>query len=230
MIIGFFIFGGIVGQFSSSNKAIKKCNNSGILDTKDANQVGGIAGNVFVENTIEDCINSGSIKGKNFIGGIVGYVNRPIILKESQNMGTIDGDLYIGGIAGYVIGELNKCINRGNINGGSSSDNASTRVGGVVGLSGPGNISLCINNGSVTGPKNRVGGVIGDISSGKVYKCVNNGEVKSQGCYIGGVIGHITTDATTSSNTVSFCYNTGKVFQNSSISAAPGGIVGRITR
>lgn len=162
------------------------------------------------------------------MGGIAGNITGSI--ENCNNTGKVEGNLNIGGIIGFIRGNVTKCKNSGFINGGIADGSVSVSVGGVVGISRTGDVSLCVNTGEVNGSRNRVGGVIGD-ANGRVSKCVNNGKVVAGGHYAGGVLGHITTTTETVSNTVSFCYNTGAVYlKNDGTSTKPGGVVGRITR
>jgi len=60
--------------------------------------VGGVAG--YVNGTITNCYNTGSITGNNNIGGVVGDITGNIM--NCYNTGTVLGNDNVGGVVGYV--------------------------------------------------------------------------------------------------------------------------------
>ena len=117
-----------------------------------------------------------------------------------------------GGIRKAIV---NKCENYGTvktITGGTS--------GGIVSYESSGNISECINNGSVSANTSHAGGIVGYMDSGDINNCSNNGIITSHIRFAGGIVGIITSSSAKLTN----IYNIGKVVsENNSIA---GGIAG----
>ena len=118
--------GGITGICEES-AVVSACANSGIIsgDNSSKKGFGGIAG--INSGTVEECLNSGNIRGYDFIGGIAGVNNKTI--ENCYNSGEINGSTNAGGIAGQNIGEISYCYNSGAIT-------AYTYPGGIVGTNG----------------------------------------------------------------------------------------------
>lgn len=137
--------------------------------------------------------------------------------------------LLVAGCAG-IVGEassitnitIRKCINTGNITGG-------TYIGGIYSNTSIGYgeflIEDCYNTGNLsgTGESCQVGGIAGDIdfrdskySPVTIRRCYNTGKI-SGGCYVGGIIGYDETKTT-----IEECYNTAEVKGKRYV----GGIVG----
>lgn len=171
--------GGIAGRIDSSNSEVKRCYNSGDVtsDIKDAEQVGGIAGMIYREGVISDCVNDGNISSADWdAGGIVGDIsvieteNNPIVI-NCVNNGNVHAVSYAGGIAGSSTYKIENCYNTGNIS-------ANLDAGGIVGantvlLNNPsvctGSVVNCYNSGTVTADKEA--GAIAGRSQNRVENC-----------------------------------------------------------
>lgn len=142
--------GGVVGTYDSleDGNGIKNCYNKGDIVASKNSCVGGIAGRGYVYYKklkpviIENCYNTGIVKGNEYVGGCIGfYEKRPNgfegknVLKNCYNVGIIEGVNNIGGIVGStgstveeaITLEIENCYNVGNVTGNEKS-------GGIVGL------------------------------------------------------------------------------------------------
>jgi len=127
--------------------------------------IGGIAGLLQGANSLDQCINYGSVVGYHSVGGIAGSavhyeVSGTPHVSNSTNYGTVItiGDQYAastGGIAGYNAGFLTNCSNHGGVSGINS-------VGGIAGTFPLGTVANCLSTGSVSG-WNEVGGLVGTM-------------------------------------------------------------------
>jgi Subtilisin-like serine proteases len=166
----------MVGSIAGAADNITNCHAEGIIKLKNPNGGGSDIGGINGAGNASNCssrinINMTSSEGSSKVGGIVGFghVNKSVNYGDITTI--IGGDSFIdvGGIIGY--GNSEKCVNYGNIYGetteyksySSSSGHYNCNVGGIVGD--PGEISDCINYGSVTAIARGVGG-IGDGTSG----------------------------------------------------------------
>ena len=121
--------------------------------TSEINSVGGVVG--YNYGTIENCYNTGDIKGGNSVGGVAGYNYGTV--QNCYNTGDIKGGTWVGGVAGYNYGTVQNCYNTGDIKDG-------TYVGGVAGYNDrSGTVQNCYNTGAVTGSSSSyyIGGVAG---------------------------------------------------------------------
>lgn len=215
------LFGGIVGQITSTDKIIKDCKNRTAIEAKDAYYVGGIVGNVYIKTKIENCTNENKIEGKTNIGGIVGGGKGEI--KDCFNKGEICGKTYYaGGICGISYNSIENCSNSGNIT-------CDSGTGGIVGRSEYSSIvSECANSAKVNGGGWNTGGIVG-ITGWKddgttdviVKKCYNAGEIMG-GDQVGGIVGMF--KASDGFGTVIQCYNKGRIIGTG---ASVGGLIGR---
>lgn len=202
-----------------------------------AESVGGIAGRLIKNGTIEGCTNNATINGKKNVGGIVGAAyytedtSSPMYLTNCTNSGDITGtgSNCVGGIAGLSCATVNGCTNTGII----LHKTLGESVGGIVGeQQNAGSISKCTNSGSVTNEVDSygTGGIVGWIRySGAttnypfkeiitVSDCENSGVITSSGHGAGGIVGIVYHWAT-----VSGCTNTAATITGSYY---VGGIVG----
>ena len=161
------------------------------------------------------------------VGGIVGYGSGSFInCTNYDNVGEKESPAYgIGGIVGYFEdGEINNCINYGNIASSQTTYTYPDRdgVGGIVGTSiNRIKISNCKNYGVIDtslsrNENNGTGGIVGvnRASSSTVDNCYNFGNVASK-TFCGGIVGQF-------DSLVSNCFNSGSI----SSARSCGGIVG----
>ncbi len=218
---------------------------------------GGITGAINNGAIIENCTSYVDILGDAFIGGIVGEIMETDYLlfgtqfatvKDCVNYGKItayalsaknEEAMYFGGIAGRNNGYIINCVNYGEIDGDTNSENAEKKdryVGGITGYSyipfkngaGPNDqmnyvaIKDSKNYGFVHGTYG-VGGILGQ-GVFSLKNCLNEGNVQGVNC-VGGIIGLAGTKATLSyaGGIISDCVNKGKIY---SIERNAGGIVG----
>ena len=198
---------------------------------------GGIAGSFH--GTMENCVSrvhisvalTGSYRNSSAVGGLVGRLRGTSLTgcrfegAAQVNSGTgpnyLEGGL--GGIAGVCDSSaaLTRCVNTGAV----TADKA-TGVGGILGRTDGGTITLteCSNSGHISNdtaailgigekPKGGTGGILGVGKSGNVSisLCYNTGTVSGT-TIVGGILGGEAGDYGTSGNpslTVENCYNAG---------------------
>ncbi len=233
-------YAGLFGYTSSA--VIKDLTVEGEIALTDATTVyaGGIAGSFH--GTMENCVSrvhisvalTGSYRNSSAVGGLVGRLRGTALTgcrfegAAQVNSGTgsnyLEGGL--GGIAGVCDSSavLTRCVNTGAV----TADRA-TGVGGILGRTDGGTITLteCSNSGHISNdttavlgigvkPKGGTGGILGVGKSGNVSisLCYNTGTVSGT-TIVGGILGGEAGDYGTSisngnpSLTVENCYNAG---------------------
>jgi uncharacterized protein YjdB len=229
--------GGIAGYVTTGN-TISLCHNTGSVSGASSGDdgigyTGGIAG-YMAGSVIENCYNTGSANGSGFscrAGGIAGYLTSSTI-SGCYSTGGVTGDAgagtcYTGGIAGYAADSsaIDGSYNAGSVTGSGSGIAGTSYAGGIAGHLTSSTISLCYNTDNVnsSGFSSSTGGIAGYLTSSTISNCYNTGGVTGDTgstSYAGGVAGY-----TTSSSTISRCYNTGRVAE----SHYAGGITGSVT-
>ena len=233
-------YAGLFGYTSSA--VIKDLTVEGEIALTGATTVyaGGIAGSFH--GTMENCVSrvhisvalTGSYRNSSAVGGLVGRLRGTALTgcrfegAAQVNSGTgsnyLEGGL--GGIAGVCDSSaaLTRCVNTGAV----TADKA-TGVGGILGRTDGGTITLteCSNSGHISNdttavlssgekPKGGTGGILGVGKSGNVSisLCYNTGTVSGT-TIVGGILGGEAGDYGTSisngnpSLTVENCYNAG---------------------
>ncbi len=165
--------GGIAGV---NRGKILSCSFSGMVSGKE--RCGGIAGVNEKTGLIAGCKTTGLVQARHYTGGIVGENSGIIIYCENEssvNVMAFDDsmdleninieDIYStenaaeitdeGGIVGYSVGNVQNCINRGNV----GYIHVGYNVGGIAGRQ-EGYISDCENYGVINGRKD-TGGIVG---------------------------------------------------------------------
>ncbi len=223
--VGGLVLGGLI-------KDVKNCSYSGNINLNTT--VGGTvtaSGIVEGASNVTKCKNTGNItikvnepehKGGNDVT-VSGICRRGNVITSCENKGkikvitpTISGDVLIGGIAGSVESisstekkksKIIKCSNKGAITF-SGKGATGTLIGGIAGKSL--STSECYNKGKISvkasGDMNYVGGVCGETYQMK--DCYNAGAVNHKGK---GFTGGIAGKAYLMGNTLTCCYNVGKV-------------------
>ena len=197
------LFGEVGGRSSTSLAIIS---NVGVIDSfvQGDSYVGGVVGFVYDFSSVDNCYNTGFIKGTGVFGsagGVAGYVgNQKNSVENCCNTGIVEGVIYVGGVIGNGRGVITNCYNTGSVSG-------SSKVGGVVGLFndsifGDGDIvENCYNTGSVSGEE-YVGGIVGYASnSAAVTNCGFEGVINGSSS-IGAIVG----DISHASAAISNCY------------------------
>ncbi len=177
-----YCVGGVVGYCAG----ISGCENDADISVSlEGRGVGGIAGEIYCTNSIEDNTNKGNVDAPKSIsvGGIAGRVR----FKETRNVkndineGAISGGQYCGGILGYA-----QCINY------STSGMTVTGEDAV-------SIGDCDNRGKITATVGYAGGIIGELLGyrGSYYRSYisissnNNYTSVSAPEHYGAIAGHV---------------------------------------
>ena len=186
--------------------------------------VGGIVGRLsctdvnVLQGRVEDCGNTGSVKGGAYVGGLIGSIDSHAFVNNSYNTGyvvchpTKDAPYQTGTHLGGLIGNAENAINVKISNCYNSGDAAFE-----------GNIQLSY-------PELNIGGIIGYVAGypTKLQNCYNSGELRSEASnsgpgsanvIAGGMIGRADPGAD-----IVNCYNAGTVLGN-----AAGGMIGIMT-
>ena len=226
---------------SASNCTFENCHVSGTLsDDYYKGDVGGIVG-YFGGGSIINCSADVTVTSNGpGVGGIAGVLNSEVTVDGCSVSGSIYGDGYlyegnVGGIAGKVGIWSSKAIIK-NCTNSATVTSKSNNVGGIIGLgegdsrSNPLTISNCTNNGDVTCSgkvyDNCAGGIFGFIEDfmedlvAVVECCTNNGAIHGDN-YIGGIGGQAENQVT-----VTNCYSHGGVWGSSSSVGAVVGYLG----
>jgi uncharacterized repeat protein (TIGR02543 family) len=207
-----YYVGGLVGK---SYGTIDNCSVTGNISVYGwFYPVGGLAG----ENcgTITCCSFDGLVSGEDdYCGGLVGRDEGTII--SCHTKGTVKGEDMVGGLVGY------KVKNSGIIKNSYSEcyvEGDSNQIGGLVGNN-DGMLEGCFALGNVKGT-NQVGGLVGYNyrPGGIINNCYALGSAEGHD-YIGGLAG-------VNSNSITNCYSTGKVTDNT-VGENAGGLVGTAT-
>ncbi|MEI7883838.1 MAG: leucine-rich repeat protein [Clostridia bacterium] len=137
-----------------------------------------------------------------------GTVNESILIQNCYNTGTVKGNLDFGGIIGYLsvyngTGMIEKCYNTGSISG----NLAAGVIGKATESGNPGGtiiVRYCYNSGEITSSNSYIGGVIGFniVSEGiaRVEYCYNTGNMNTiikNASHAGGIMNE------------NWCYGTG---------------------
>ena len=169
---------GIVGVVSEGGKISGVKVKSGTISGAQA--VGGIAGRLILDGTIENCENHANIESQaSNAGGIVGAAyyteeGKTMTISGCDNYGTVSGKSNaIGGIVGLNCGEVSNCNNYG-----TSVTGAAASVGGIVGeQKAAGSVKDCVNYADVAGgPNYGAGGIVGWVR----YAPANNADYPAQ--------------------------------------------------
>ncbi|MCR5547836.1 MAG: hypothetical protein K6F25_03705 [Bacteroidales bacterium] len=213
--------GGVAGCLYWSTVA--NCENSGAV-TVTEDLAGGIAGCIWTQGTITDCVNKGTVKARGGVGGLLGVASA-----TERNSGSA-----------YLT--VTKSVNEGEVvsNGKTSTSEYNygmgnlSAAGGIVGVIKHfnrdwTNVTACVNKGAVTGEGQAVGGIVGyqgcprnGADWGAIDKCVNEGAVTSKLYRAGGILGVSLSRYTTARYTIRNCINKGTV----SAPIVAGGIAG----
>jgi hypothetical protein len=198
--------------------------------------VGALAGYIYGEVTLENCVNAAQVTGSSdivnywpvvmaggIVGGSEGVSGGRAVIRDCRNTGYVfvQTACELGGIAGgAAYTDISGCVNEGRveeITPGSSFNEF--HMGGIVGTCKETTITACRNTAEVTGNA-QVGGIGGSIENTTITASVNTGAVRGISD-IGGIAG----STAGFSNTITACYNTGTITATSNT----GGIAGVLT-
>lgn len=175
--------GGIAGYWSGD---LKNCDNYGKVTSENGCYVGGLAGRLCGEATVDSCFNYGAIfTGQLGAGGLIGNNVAASDRGASQiincgNFAEVNGGSYVGGITGNATTQYNyiNTFNKGKVNA------SVTRAGGIIGgakglVKQTMSIENCWNSADVTSG-HVAAGIIGYADENGIYsvsKCMNVGNV-----------------------------------------------------
>lgn len=170
--------------------------------------------------SISRCVNYGEIHGfASYIGGVAGEVNTNCTIDSCINYGNVfstatSSHLAVGGVAGVTRGHATRCLNAGTVS------TVGHGTGGITGLVQSGSIDRCANLGDVastgqfptSGNKNgMVGGLIGyTVISAAVYNSYSMGELSGP-FNMGGLIGRAAASTGTPDIPLENCYTFGRL-------------------
>ncbi len=211
---------GVAGCLYWSN--VKNSKNTGVV-TVTQDLAGGIAGIIWQQGSIVECVNSAAVTARAAVGGVLGMASA----------GNRSSTAYM---------TVSKCENEGEVKStgktktGEYKDymNDLSAAGGIVGIvrhmkADYVNVLECHNKAKVSGVGQAVGGVVGyhgcslnGTDYGCIDKCVNDGSVTSDLYRAGGIIGASKARFTTVRYSIRNCINNGTV----SAPIVSGGILG----
>ena len=208
---------------------------------KISNKYIGLLGYVGTGSTIQNLsvnwqggLTQASSSGSIYVGGIAGYVNGTLLIINCCSSGEIKASasfasIQAGGLLGFASNAtIEKCGNNSNV---ISVVTDNVNAGGIAGQLQNSAVSNCYNNGLIqvkstsdyTG--SRAGGITAFAKDTNFDGCYNTGSINTNAALIpetGGVVGD-----TSSTGTISNCYNIGDIISNSrEYVAYAGGIVG----
>ena len=199
-VAGLIVGGGVVENVTIGSETDK----SKITAAKG---VGGIAGRMIIEGTVENCTNYAEITGTSGNrGGIVGAayyapMGDGLNIVGCTNHGTITSTAggYTGGIVGLSTADVYDCHNEGTVGA------VGTSIGGIVGeQKNGGTVEKSTNAGDVSNKSDETtsagvgtGGIVGwtrysneyDNTRISVIGCSNTGDVTSDYYGVGGIVG-----------------------------------------
>lgn len=145
-------------------------------------RVGGLAGDVGSDGSIEDITISGTVKGDRYVGGLIGNNEDGKIARSTASVSvSSENDNRIGGLIGNNNGSIADSVATGDVTGNS-------KVGGLVGRN-SGQIARSYATGAVTS-KNSAGGLVGSAGDGStIEESFATGTVASPAAEVGGLIG-----------------------------------------
>ena len=156
------------------------------------NNSAGLVGDANSSTNIIGCHVQGNIYGSQLVGGIAGFINNSTAIRECSSNVNLTGRGTIGGIVGtnFGLSIVEQCYSKGTIT--ASTDEESSRFGGLVGANFASVIN-CYSNINVVSGMESGGGLVGyNYSSGSIYNSYSTGNVRllGYGNYIGGLVGN----------------------------------------
>ena len=250
-VSGYSHVGGAVGMMAGTliGSSSFDITSSSTLYAENGN-IGGVVGRVNdnSEVSLSNCsVSSCAMTASVNMGGIVGYLTGDSGSKSKLYRCVTKSATYtvtsinVGGIVGRMdVGEIEQCVNKSTVTGGTES----YCVGGIVGRMNGGSVNLCYSAGSATiSGKYMVGGLVGFAAGNTVKTLILNSASRSavtstgasdaaagSNCSTGGVVGYLKNDTYTA--TLANCANLGEnLIQNTAATAYAniGGVVGCVS-
>ena len=183
---------GLIGYGSALYElTLRNCYNTGNIESENSSAGGLLGGGInggSVCGSIENCLNTGIVKGIVCCGGIAGS-SGPVSFLNCRNEGNVEAISFVGGIVGKSAElDIMDSSNTGDITAGADYLGRSY-CGGLVGecLADVEHvISRSFNTGNVQGKGDYVGGIGGGVSV--VSECYNVGSVSGK-TYVAGIAG-----------------------------------------
>lgn len=189
--------GGIVGYTAGAVKGCTSGTGMSIVGAHATNYIhtiywGGIAGYVYPNTTISECVNNSIVKltyqrnsdaTRNlYMGGIAGYVDADAVVKSCNNAAEVQSrsackTISIGGIVGLAVADstIDDCNNTSTVSARSSNAGSNggryLSIGGIIGACATSNVSNVLNSGTIAVSKSEnnltanlcMGGCIGEL-------------------------------------------------------------------
>lgn len=191
--------------------------------------IGGIAGTMSGDKTIENCTFNGEIISGDHAGGIVGMMsdglvgeNPNVVLRNCTNYGSVTAYEEAGGIVGYIFSRngsgqirLDGCTNFGNVR---SKMEDLPATGGIVGYvmihkNGDVVITGCTNEAALS--CSYPGGIVSQLMQwgGKILieNCTNKGAITGEFLYAGGILCHTQPIGSDWTVNINGCVNEGDI-------------------
>jgi Secretion system C-terminal sorting domain/The GLUG motif len=213
-----------VALFGSTNAATIK--NLGLLNINvtGGSYVGGLAGEIYGNTSVNNCYTTGTVSGAGLVGGLVGMADNSSIVTGCHSTANVTASInYVGGLLGHNhLSTVDSSYSTGQVTGTGTSG---TAIGGLVGYNFDATIMHSHSTSQVSAPgasASDVGGLVGEnYYNATIKDSYSSGNVTSGGSYLGGFAGVNETSVITKS------YSTSNVSGSASASNYVGGFLGQ---
>ena len=150
--------------------------------------VGGFAGCILNQATVEQSFATGSVSAQNSAGGFAGGIGQATVL-NSYATGNVSGDQLIGGFSGWIQqSEVSTAYASGSVTGDDGSNGGGGAQGGFAGLALDSQIHHNFSIGQVSHGASTYGGFIGEDGNGNTfdYNFYDQAATGQEGCLSGG--------------------------------------------
>jgi hypothetical protein len=172
----------------------------------------------YATGSIHDVgLTGGSITGTVYVGGLAGALDLNGTIDNSYSQAAVTGVGGIGGLVGYLGTNAQPAIISNSYATGNVTVTGYGTAGGLVGHNWPGHIYNCYATGNVSAPSgDYVGGLVGQFGNTSVMEnCYATGDVTGND-YVGGLAGSNGDPNYYGPGTITNCYATGSVTGNTS--------------
>ena len=161
-------------------------------------------------------------------GGVIKNLN---VAGSITVTGNRSGRNYHAGVAYQNKGTVENCVSAVDISSatGIAATKNVKNVGGVVAVN-AGLVKDCVYNGTIKDVTTYAGGIVAENRGGNITGCVNNGSITvvNASGYAGGVVGVVTSGGNAENMTIENCVNNGAVTGASGDYSFAGGVIGQI--
>ena len=209
--------GGVVGELGGSMQNVV----GNLTITATANYCGGLVGLADATASLTDCVNRGTVTGsgnRTYMSGVVAQASGGATFTRCGNEGTVtSAGTYTSGVVGRALLKcvFSQCYNKGTVC--YTGTTALSYTSGVVGYSYPGTYTGCYNAGTVQTETTSVGGCAGLIANAYSASSTTT-SFSISGCYNSGDVtsgfnngGLILTGESYTMLEMDSCYNSGNV-------------------